>query len=150
MSSVKILANDGREAREPSRYAIVLCIWRLDLAAQGVHFAHSEVSMSMSSAVPLMIGLGLAGIAAQAVADIETDRKAGECAGVLMISRSLEGAQRALSMADRADRASQFGADWMRRFNRASDDSQRKGMAFAAASACRDVGVRASDWINRK
>lgn len=79
------------------------------------------------------------------MAGIETDRDAGTCAALMSASRRMDGAERALSMADNVNRAGQFAKTWFQEIRQLSGKA-KDGALIQAAFACERIGVRYSDY----
>lgn len=83
-------------------------------------------------------------------AGIETDRDAGECGAYLMATSKKYkdiGANKAVQMADKEQRAINFGLAWIDKLKLYRDDKAMvNGMVYKAESACRRVGIRSSDY----
>lgn len=85
-------------------------------------------------------------ISTSAKADLETDRIAGECAGLLTTLNKPAVAAKALGLADNQNRASSFGLAWLEKAKKYSGDSNMMGgLVYSAASDCRKIGIRSSD-----
>lgn len=82
-----------------------------------------------------------------AIADIKTDNAVGNCIGLLATKGSEQGMKAALAMADNQNRAMAFADKWLNDLKRRkTEKSLVEGMVYSAASDCRDVGIRSSDY----
>lgn len=86
-------------------------------------------------------------ISMPSLADIKTDKTAGECLAYLAAQKKESGAEQALSMADNQAKAMQFARTWLKEANRfKSDKAALQAIFFKADGSCRDIGIRPADF----
>lgn len=85
--------------------------------------------------------------AGAAHAELETDKSAGNCAAFMSAKQSTQGAREAIGMADNQKRALAFANKWFDEAGRHKNNKAAlEGFMLAAASDCRKLGIRPSDY----
>lgn len=80
-------------------------------------------------------------------AGLDADKKAGECAAYMIITKKDNGARAALLLADNQQRATQIAAMKLQQIKRyAKDKDMMSAIAYETYQSCRDMGIRQSDY----
>ena len=97
----------------------------------------------MKTLIAVSIAIIFPGVA---FAGIETDRAAGNCAGLQTALQNPQKAAEALGYADNQKRAINFAHAWMDQVKRyEGNHGLVRSMVFSATGDCREIGIRASD-----